>query len=187
MIKELFICLALLDMNGVVNQKNICDNMKNISEISQKYKIQSDLYVSMLWVESNFNTNIVSYTGKACGISQVVPKWTRPKMSCKELNMNTAAAMEQGARIYSIFKRYGGKDLRTTLCAYNQGYRCKGEKPPKNPGDFDPEKTGKVYASKVIKFRKRLRKNIRKQRKKFNIYKKKIRRALNSIMVYNKP
>ena len=161
--------------------------MKDINEISRKYSIESDLYVSMLWVESNFNSNIVSYTRKACGISQVVPKWTRPRMSCKELNTNTVAAMDQGARILSIFKKYGGKDLNTTLCAYNQGYRCKGEKPPKNPGDFDPEKAGKVYASKVIKFRKRLRRKIKKQRKKIKLYESKLLRALSSFMVYNKP
>ena len=55
----------------------------------------------------------------------------------------------------------------------------KGEKPPKKEGDFDPEKTGMVYASKVKKFRRRLRRSIRKQKKKFENYKKKLRRALN--------
>jgi soluble lytic murein transglycosylase-like protein len=187
MIKEVFICLALLDMSGIENQKNICNNMGAIYKISDKYKIESDLYVSMMWIESNFKSNIVSYTGKACGISQVVPKWTRPKMSCKELNENTKAAMEQGARIYSIFKKYGGRNLDITLCAYNQGYRCKGEKPPKTPNGFDPEKTGMQYASKVKKFRKRLKKSIRKQKKKFKIYRKKFRRAIDLFLVYNKP
>ena len=178
MIKEMFICLALLDMPGIENEKNICNNIQTIYEVSSKYKIEPDLYVSMLWVESNFKTEIISYTGKACGISQVVPKWTRPRVTCKDLS-DPKVAMEQGARIYSIFKIYGGRSLDITLCAYNQGYRCKGEKPPKKEGDFDPEKTGIVYASKLKKFIRRLRRSIRKQKKKFENYKKKLRRALN--------
>ena len=87
--------------------------------------------------------------------------------------------MEQGARIYSIFKKYGGRSLDITLCAYNQGYRCKGEKPPKKEGDFDPEKTGMQYAKKVKKFRRRLKRSIRKQKKKFEKYKKKLKRAFD--------
>ena len=176
MINEIFICLALLNMNGIENQKNICNNIQTIHEVSSKYKIDSDLYVSMLWIESNFKTEIISYTGRACGISQVVPKWTRPRVSCKDLS-DPKIAMEQGARIYSIFKKYGGRNLDITLCAYNQGYRCKGEKPPKKEGDFDPEKTGMQYAAKVKKFRRRLKRSIKKQKKKFKVYKKKLIRA----------
>ena len=187
MIKEILICYSLMNMNGVVNQENICDNVESLHKITKEYKIKPELYVSVLWVESNFKTNIKSYTGRACGISQVIPKYTEPKYTCKELNSNHVAAMEQGARIYSLFKPYAKGNDKMNLCAYNQGYRCKGEKPPKNPGDFDPEKAGKVYASKVIKFRKRLRRKIKKQRKKIKLYESKLLRALSSFMVYNKP
>ena len=179
MINEIFICLALLNMSGIENQSNICDNIQIIHEVSNKYKIEPDLYVSMMWIESNFETEILSYTGRACGITQVVPKWTRPRVTCEELS-DPKIAMEQGARIYSIFKKYGGRSLDITLCAYNQGYRCKGEKPPKKEGDFDPEKRGMQYAAKVKKFRRRLKRNIRKQKKKIENYKKKLRRALDA-------
>jgi soluble lytic murein transglycosylase-like protein len=177
MIKEMFICLALFDMNGVVNEKNICENIETLSHISKEYNIDTYTYVSMLWIESNFNKEIVSYTGKACGISQVVPKWTRPKKSCKDLNSDIKSAMIQGARIFKGFKRYGGKSLDISLCGYNQGYRCKGEKEVKK-GGYDYRKEGLIYAKKVKSFRKKLKYNVRKQKRKVNLYKKKLERAL---------
>ena len=158
MIKEMLICYSLMNMTGVVNQENICNNVKSIHEITQKYKIKPELYVSMLWVESNFNTNIKSYTGRACGISQVVPKYTRPRYTCEELNEDQIAAMEQGARIYSLFKSYSKGEDNLNLCAYNQGYRCKGEKGEKYV------KMGMGYAKKVKKFQNRLNKQIYKNK-----------------------
>lgn len=180
MIKEIIICLALFDMSGVTNQQNICDNVETLNHVSKKYNIDSYTYVSILWVESNFNKKIISYTGKACGISQVVPKWTRPKKTCKELNASISTAIIQGAKIFSGFKRYGGKSLEMSLCGYNQGYRCKGEKEVKE-GSYDYKKHGLSYASKVIKFRRRLKRQAIKSKKKINYYKRFLERALSSI------
>ena len=180
MIKEAFICLALFDMSGVTNQQNICNNIETLNEISKEYNIDPTTYVSMLWIESNFESSIVSYTGRACGISQVVPKWTRPKKSCDELNTNTREAMVQGARIFSMFKKYGGKSLDLSLCGYNQGYRCKGEVPIKKSG-YDYKKEGLKYASKVKKFKRRLSKSVKKTKQKIEIIKRKFMRATSSI------
>ena len=178
MIKEILICFALLDMNGVINESNICENIQTLHEVSTEYNIDPSTYVSVLWVESNFTTNINSYTGKACGISQVVPKWTRPRVSCQTLNEDPSEAIKQGARIFSIFKKYGKGSLDISLCGYNQGYRCKDEIEVK-PGGYDYRKEGLKYASKVKKFKRRLNRSVRKQKKKFKEYKKKLLRALN--------
>lgn len=178
MIKEILICFALLDMNGVINESNICNNIQTLHEVSTEYKIDPATYVSILWVESNFTSNIKSYTKRACGISQVVPKWTRPRVSCNVLNTDTSEAMKQGARIFYMFKKYGRGSLDISLCGYNQGYRCKGEVDIK-PGGYDYKKEGLKYASKVKKFKKRLNRNVRKQKKKFEAYKRKLMRALN--------
>lgn len=176
MINEILICLALFDMSGISNQKNICDNIETLNKISKTYHIDSVTYVSILWIESNFNTDIVSYTGKACGISQVVPKWTRPRKSCAELNNNAVEAMQQGARIFYMFKKYGGKSLDISLCGYNQGYRCKGEV---EESGYDYKKNGLIYASKVKKFRNRLKKSMKKQKRKYRVFKRNLERALN--------
>ena len=109
--------------------------------------------------KSNFKTDIKSYTGRACGISQVIPKYTKPRYTCKELNEDPVIAMEQGARIYSAFKRYARGNDKMNLCAYNQGFRCKGEFSPKH------KEIGMEYASKVKKFQKRLKRQIKKEKK----------------------
>lgn len=175
MIKEILICFSLTNMNGVVNQQNICDNVESIYKITKEYKIKSDLYVSMLWVESNFKTDIKSYTGRACGISQVIPKYTEPKYTCKQLNSDHVVAMEQGARIYSLFKPYAKGSDKINLCAYNQGYRCKGEKGP------EYVKSGMGYADKVKRFQKRLKRQIRKDKRKIKKFNKTIWRAFYNI------
>ena len=180
MIKEMFICLALFDISGVVNEKNICDNVETLSQISKEYNIDTYTYVSMLWIESNFNKKIISYTGKACGISQVVPKWTRPRKTCNDLNSDVKEAMIQGAKIFKGFKVYGGKSLDISLCGYNQGYRCKGEKEIQK-GGYDYRKEGLQYAKKVKSFRTKLKSSVRKQKRKVKIYKKKLVRALSSL------
>lgn len=159
MIKEILICYSLMNMNGVVNQENICNNVESLHKITKEYNIKSDLYVSMLWVESNFKTDIKSYTGRACGISQVIPKYTKPRYTCKELNEDPVIAMEQGARIYSLFKPYARGNDKMNLCAYNQGFRCKGEKSP------DHKKAGMSYANKVKRFQRRLKRQLRKDKR----------------------
>lgn len=174
MIKELLICYSLMNMNGVVNQENICDNVESIHKITKEYNIKSDLYVSMLWVESNFKTNIKSYTGKACGISQVIPKYTNPRYTCKELNEDPVIAMEQGARIYSLFKSYARGNDKMNLCAYNQGFRCKGEKSPEH------KKAGMGYANKVKRFQRRLKRQLRKDKKNINNLKNVVWRAYSN-------
>jgi len=174
MIKEILICYSLMNMNGVVNQENICDNVESLHKITKEYKIKPELYVSVLWVESNFKTNIKSYTGRACGISQVIPKYTEPKYTCKELNSDHVVAMEQGARIYSLFKPYAKGNDKMNLCAYNQGYRCKGEKGPKYV------KSGMGYAEKVKRFQRRLKKQLRKDKKKINSFTKVVWRAYSN-------
>tara|TARA_B100001287_G_C22608188_1_gene493802 strand:+ start:318 stop:869 length:552 start_codon:yes stop_codon:yes gene_type:complete len=178
MIKEILICLALFDMSGIVNEKNICNNIETLSYISNEYKIDTYTYVSMLWIESNFNKEIISYTGKACGISQVVPKWTRPRKTCKDLNSDVKLAMIQGAKIFRGFKVYGGKSLDISLCGYNQGYRCKGEIEVKE-GGYDYRKEGLEYAEKVKSFRNKLKSSVRKQKRKLRIYKEKLKRAFS--------
>jgi len=174
MIKEILICYSLMNMNGVVNQENICDNIESLHKITKEYKIKSELYVSVLWVESNFKTNIKSYTGRACGISQVIPKYTEPKYTCKELNSDHVAAMEQGARIYSLFKPYAKGNDKINLCAYNQGYRCKGEKGPKYV------ESGMEYAEKVKKFQRRLKRQLRKDKRKIKNLKNVVWRAYSN-------
>jgi len=171
MIKELYICLALLNMNGVVNQNNICNNIQTINNVSIEYNVDSTLLVSLLWIESGFNSNIVGYTGRACGISQIIPRWSSDynkyksikkkkaerERVCNKLNSNTPFAIKESARILSAYRTFY-KNKRYYLCGYNKGYRCNKENPKLL-------KSGLKYADEILKFQKRLKRQIRKERR----------------------
>ncbi|MAH43882.1 hypothetical protein CL614_09260 [archaeon] len=163
MIKEAFICFALLNMNGIINQENICNNIYKIQKVSKKYKIKSDLFVSLLWVESNFNPTVVS-PGNACGISQVLPKYT--DKTCDQLK-EIPIGLEYGAKALSYWINiYAKGNDMIGLCAFNAGFRCKGE--TLSEKDKRAFKRGyNIYAKNVKKFQKRLNRQVKKQQKKF--------------------
>ena len=171
-----------MNMNGVVNQNNICNNIQTIHKVSNQYKIDSTLLVSMFWIESAFTADIVGYTGKACGISQVIPKWSSEykrykdrkkrklerKRVCNKLNRDTSFAIEESGRILSLYRSFY-KTKKLYLCGYNKGYRCNAN----NPKLF---KSGLSYANEIMRFQKRLKRQIRKEKKKH----KRIRRVFVS-------
>lgn len=173
MIKEVIICLALMDMNGVTNQENICENTEHIKAASEMYDIDSTLYVSLLWEETRFNSGIKSYNGRACGISQVIPKWTseyvryktrkqrkiESKRVCTHYNTNIPSAIYEGARILSLYKKFY-KKTRYYLCGYNKGYRCDSKE--KNKSILQ---SGLSYAERILRFQKRLKRHIRKKQR----------------------
>ena len=169
----MLLLLSLMNMNGVVNQNNICNNIQTIHKVSSQYKIDSTLLVSMLWIESAFTADIVGYTGKACGISQVIPKWSSEykryksykkrklerKRVCDKLNRDTSFAIKESGRILNLYRKFY-KKKRLYLCGYNKGYRCNN----KNPKLL---KSGLSYANEIIHFQKRLKRQIRKEKKKY--------------------
>ena len=96
------------------------------------------------------------------------------ELNCKELNSDHVAAMEQGARIFSLFKPYAKGNVKLNLCAYNQGYRCKGEKGPKYV------ESGMGYANKVKRFQRRLKRQLRKDKKRIDKLTKIVWHAINN-------
>ena len=163
MIKFYLICLALIDMNGVVNQKQICHNVRAIKEVTEKYNIEPELYVSLLWQESKFTPNITSPRG-ACGISQVLPKYT--DVSCKELTRFNVG-LNYGAKALSYwYHKYADEDINTAICAYNAGFRCKNEK--KDPRTKKIiKRVRKYYVKPILSFRQRLKKSMVRSEKKY--------------------
>jgi len=187
MIKVLFLCLALQDMS-VHNSNIVCENLNYISKYSLKNKVDPLLLTSILWVESRFTPNAKS-RGGACGISQVLPKYS---ISCEEL-MIPENGIREGARIFGLFfNNYAKKNISTGLCAYNAGYRCKKECEKikekctsDNCNKYEKclfaKKGGQVYAKEVIKFHNRLRKKYYKQK---NIYNKKTKLFVTLLKSY---
>ena len=175
MIKEIYICWALLTMNGVINQDAICNNLDVLHHASEEFNIDSTLYTAMMWEESNFTSDIKGYTQKACGISQVLPQYTslyNKKISYKRkkaekrrvcnLLKDTRIGMYYGAKAFSFwYNKYGKKNKAIALCGYNAGFRCKGES-IKMKDLLIAQRANEIYVPKVLKFHSRLKRKIRK-------------------------
>ena len=165
MIKEILICLALTNMDGVVNEHNICSNVKLISELSAKHKIDSHLFVSIMWAESRFKEQAKS-KGGACGITQVLPKYTRPRVDCDDLK-DPKIGIYYGYKTFSTFyNQYAKQDTDISLCAYNAGFRCKDEELTEKE-KLVVRRAKKYYIPVIKKFNKRLKKQTTKLKKQY--------------------
>ena len=115
---------------------------------AQKRDLDPDLLRALVVVESRWRPWAVSHAN-ACGLTQVIPKWTggaasgRRKWSCEELK-RPPTALAVGARILRWWIDYRKGDIREGLCGYNAGFRtC--------------ARAGAGYARKVLSVRDALR------------------------------
>ena len=119
------------------NSQYACKNMDVLVEASTYYDLDPHLMISLIHEESRWKPNAVSKKG-ACGLTQLLPKYTKPRHSCKELK-NPEISIWLGAKcLKSWIKNYGRGNEIIGLCGYNAGYRCKGAKAVKSGRAFAP-------------------------------------------------
>jgi soluble lytic murein transglycosylase-like protein len=152
-----FICLTAISMN-LHNAEVICEYSETIIQSAEKYNLDPSLILAVGRVESRWTPKAESY-GNACGVMQVLPKYTKnPKRSCEDLK-DPVMGIEVGAKKlnYWIYK-YGKKNKLIGLCGYNAGFRCKGD---------NGNKTGLKYAKSVLKWKRKISKAMRSQKRKY--------------------
>jgi hypothetical protein len=89
-----------------------------IRDVSEKYKVDSDLVFSVIAAESNFNPKAVSRRG-ARGLMQLLPA-TASRFGVKDI-FDPKENVDAGTRyLRDLLKQYQG-DLPLTLAAYNAG------------------------------------------------------------------
>ena len=142
------LCAAIIASSGVFGiggKDRACRHSRQVVEASFKYKLDPYLLTSLIQVESNWKSHVVSPAG-ACGLTQVVHKYS--KYNCKQLK-NPKISIWEGAKKlnYWIYK-YGKGNLKIGLCGYNAGFRCKGK---------SAIKSGLTYARKVVRISNRLK------------------------------
>jgi soluble lytic murein transglycosylase-like protein len=141
-VAELF-CYAALSL-GMPNADFACDHMETVIKASEKYDIRPELLIAMIRVESRWSPRAVSKAG-ACGLTQVLPKYTkRPKLSCEQLKNPTTSIMTGAKKLNFWIHKYGKGNERVGLCGYLAGFRCKGKN--KNKKGYNR------YAPKVLKY-----------------------------------
>ena len=131
MLPLLSLCLAAqvaLPMSST-QHRNLCKWEADIVRESNKNNLEPELLVALIYVESAYWPSSVSYAN-ACGLTQVVPKWTGGKetrgvrYTCEQLK-NPKTAIRVGARILSYNIRvYAKGNVDKGLCFYNAGSKC---------------------------------------------------------------
>ena len=152
-------CTAILALGVGGNEKNgnfACSLLPEIYQAAHENDIDPSLIVSVIHYESRFRPKVVS-SANACGLMQVVPKWTGskktgvPKLSCSQLK-NPSTNIKYGTFTLRYWiKKYGRGSLKVGLCGYNAGFRCKGK---------SPNLTGMKYAKTVKRLSRRIKRYI---------------------------
>lgn len=138
------LCAAMVSAQ-IPRAKYACTHTKQVVKECKKHKLDPIVFVSLISVESNWRPHVVSYAN-ACGLTQVIPKWSRG-WTCKQLK-NPKTSIKVGSRILGYWlHKYAKGNYYTALCGYNAGFRCKGKNPIKH---------GKQYAKKVMKMATRI-------------------------------
>tara|TARA_R110000765_G_scaffold392211_1_gene485347 strand:- start:77 stop:604 length:528 start_codon:yes stop_codon:yes gene_type:complete len=156
MIAEI-LCSVVISL-GLANSDTACDNMQTIVKESEKNDLDPALVIALIYVESRFNDKVVSKSN-ACGLTQVLPKYTKKysdksrNLTCDELKDPTIS-INTGTRIlnYWIYK-YARGNIKTGLCGYNAGFRCKGD---------NKSKKGISYSKKVLIYQRKIKRRYKK-------------------------
>ena len=127
----------------------ICKQSENIVKYSNDHKIEEEVVLSIIWNESRFEPDVVSNHG-ACGLMQIIPRWSIGKYTCNELK-NPIINIEEGVKLLSKWRdEFGRGSIEKGLCGYAAGYNC----------SSNEKNAGKSYSKKIIKMSKRLEKKI---------------------------
>jgi len=109
--------------------ENICLYEKTILKAASTHSVDPYLLASLIYVESAFHPEVVSEAG-ACGLTQVVPRWTGSKetggkrYTCAQLK-DPVVSINVGAQILSyVTSKYSKGNIDKGLCYYNAGTKC---------------------------------------------------------------
>lgn len=101
---------------------NICSNMDHVIEHSRNLDIKPESLIVLTWHESRWRYGSKSDVG-ACGIAQVVPKYTQPRVSCRDLK-DPEVGLLYGAKALRHWLNITDNHLTRAYCHYNCGNEC---------------------------------------------------------------
>ena len=128
----------------------ICSQSENIVKYSKDHNIEEEVVLSIIWNESRFEPAVVSNHG-ACGLMQIIPKWSVGKYTCEDLKEPSLNILE-GIKLLTKWRDdYGKGSLEKGICGYAAGYNCSEGKSNK----------GKKYSNKIIKLSKSMKKKLK--------------------------
>ena len=92
-----------------------------ISKKAQKYKLDPDVIISLIRIESNFKPYVVSSAG-AIGLMQVMPLWSKYESLCRDMDLyNIDQNIDCGIQVYLFYLKMYRNNINLALSAYNRG------------------------------------------------------------------
>ena len=145
---SVLLCSALMTIS-LPRAEYACRNMDILVEEAQKNDIEPEVLIALIHEESRWKPHAESSAG-ACGLTQVIPKYTKPYVTCRNLK-RSKISLREGAKALSYWVyEYGKGDYKKGLCGYNGGYKC--------------GKNSKNYARRVMRLAAKINKQVATQR-----------------------
>ena len=108
------LCMAVMSL-AYPRAEAACQYMETIVEHAEKNSIAPELLVAVIRVESRFNPRAVSRSN-ACGLTQVLPQYTKPRISCEQLKNPTSSIRVGAKKLNFWIYKYGKGNKRVGLC-----------------------------------------------------------------------
>ena len=144
------LCAAYISF-GYPNAELMCKSADTVVEASYEHKVSATIMTALIFYESRWKPSAISKSN-ACGLTQVLPKYTRnPRLTCEEL-LEPKTSIQAGSKALGKWLRgYGRGKYKIALCGYNKGYRCKGK---------EPHQGAMRYAKRIMKMSRKLKRRM---------------------------
>lgn len=132
------LCMAIQALS-LPNASTACEHASFLVEQTESRGIDPGLFAALIHVESRWVLDARSRAG-ACGLTQVLPRYTRPRVTCDQLRNDGNVAIEYGTIALSNWKKRSrrwsrSERLNRALCGYNAGNSCfRRDEPPNSRG-----------------------------------------------------
>jgi len=123
MISAELLCVAVLNL-GMPNAEYACEQMEHVVNAAEDLHFDPAILVALIHYESRWTPSAISRAG-ACGLTQVLPQYTRPRKSCRQLLFAPVSIYEGTKALRRWVDRFGRGRLTKGLCGYNAGYSCR--------------------------------------------------------------
>ena len=141
------LCIALISME-VPNAEYACTQLDHVINAAEDLDFEPELLISLIHYESRWNPDARSRSG-ACGLTQVIPRWTRPRKTCNQLFFAPISIYEGAKMLRRWTDRFGRGNISKGLCGYNAGYSCSSR-----------ESRGWRYSRKVRRMARRIKQEV---------------------------
>lgn len=124
-LKYFVLCLASYTFDSTDNKTqwvNVCVNIDSVVSHSTSNNLEEESLIALMWHETRWRNKLVSSVG-ACGMAQVIPRYTVPRVSCRQLK-NPDIGIEYGAIALRNWMNTADNNLTRAYCHYNSGNNC---------------------------------------------------------------